>query len=556
MSEKLNPIDITPEDNGLSPEEREAHRAEVRPRGEETLEDARKAMEKEIAEIEARQAKRRELLNQSSEAAAEQKISPIALVEKFKHSKSFRARVTGAAAIALGVIGITAGVFAISHLNKDAGNVPPAPTPTVATEQVMIPIEDIEEDTEEDADALDAEESIETTDYSGETIHGVRYDYHEYADRDNKEAYNAYGYDYSDHYEDREKTTADILGMAEKEPEALASYAYNIFTDDEKAELGIKDLNMVQIDDKFDQDGGGDLQKKVLAKFDQILNDTEKTKFNFYLENDTEETNYVYFVDENEDGKFTPDELHLGYDTKKRNKAPQVDISRVFENADGTTKTIKMLDLNMQCGYQPNYEKAPVGVQKIDSTKPVDQIIRTGGGISQVIQGGGPTVTPTPDPKPTPKPTPTPTPTPTPEWGKSGDPHAGTNYGQTIVTNPAVPDVSNINSGNQGYVDDNQANPGAPSEYNGVSADTGFAASGIVAPGADAGGERLEGGQDQSDGQMAGENAYHDEASESAGESADSGGNDSQESAQESNDVGGDNNSNSEEESRVAEGNF
>lgn len=549
MSEKLNPIDITPEDNGLSPEEREAHRAEARPRGEETLEDARKAMEKEIAEIEARQAKRRELLNQSSEAAAEQKISPIALVEKFKHSKSFRARVTGAAAITLGVIGITAGAFAISHLNKDAGNVPPAPTPTATTEQAMVPIEDIEEDTEEDTDALDAEESIETTDYSGETIHGVRYDYHEYADRDNKEAYNAYGYDYSDHYEDREKTTVDILGMAEKEPEALASYAYNIFTDDEKAELGIKDLNMVQIDDKFDQDGGGDLQKKVLAKFDQILNDTEKTKFNFYLENDTEETNYVYFVDENEDGKFTPDELHLGYDTKKRNKAPQVDISRVFENADGTTKTIKMLDLNMQCGYQPNYEKAPVGVQKIDSTKPVDQIIRTGGGISQVIQGGGPTVTPTPDPKPTP------TPPPKKEWGKSGDPHAGTNYGQTIVTNPAVPDISNINAGNQGYVDDMGATPGSSSESIGIT-DSGFANSGIVAPGADAGGERLEGGQDQSDGQMAGENAYHSETDTSAGEAADAGGNEAQAEAQESNDVGGDNNSNSEEESRVAEGNF
>jgi hypothetical protein len=283
---------------------------------------------------------------------------------------------------------------------------------------------------------------------------------------------------------------------------------------------------MVQIDDKFDQDGGGDLQKKVLAKFDQILNDTEKTKFNFYLENDTEETNYVYFVDENEDGKFTPDELHLGYDTKKRNKAPQVDISRVFENADGTTKTIKMLDLNMQCGYQPNYEKAPVGVQKIDSTKPVDQIIRTGGGISQVIQGGGPNVPPTPEP------TPTPTPTPPPKkWGKSGNPHAGTNYGQTIVTNPAVPDISNINVGNQGYINDMGATPG----------------SGV---------ERPEGGQDQSDGQMAGENAYQDQSAIEQGQQADSGGDQAQESAQESSSVGGDNNSNSEEESRVAEGNF
>ena len=55
---------------------------------------------------------------------------------------------------------------------------------------------------------------------------------------------------------------------------------------------------------------------------------------------------------------------------------------------------------------------------------------------------------------------------------------------------------------------------------------------------------------------MAGENAYHSEASIEQGQHQDDAGNQAQESAQESNDVGGDNNSDSQEESRVAEGNF
>ena len=138
-----------------------------------------------------------------------------------------------------------------------------------------------------------------------------------------------------------------------------------------------------------------------------------------------------------------------------------------------------------------------------------------------------------------------PSPTPTP-WGKSGDPHTGNEYLRTIVTNPAVPDISDINNGNQGYVDDNHATPGSSSDNNPTSD--------IVAPGANTDDGRLSGGEDQSDGNMAGENPY--QSGNEEGQSQDNSGNQNQESAQESNDVGGDNNSNSEEESRVAEGNF
>ena len=253
------------------------------------------------------------------------------------------------------------------------------------------------------------ENSVENTQYAGETINGVKYDYTEYADRKNKVSYNAYGYDYSDQYDNREAATNGIMRMAGEEPEALASYAYNIFTDAEKEELDIKGLSMVDIDDKFNSAGGGELQKKLLAKLDQVLRD-DQTSFKFYHENGTEETNYVYFVDSNKDGNYTPDELHLGYDTKKRSNAPQVDISRIIKNSDGTTKTQKMLDLNMKCGYQPNYQKAPIGVPPIPADKPVAQVIK-GGGAAQVIKGGGPN-TPTPTPKPEPKPEPKPDPKP------------------------------------------------------------------------------------------------------------------------------------------------
>lgn len=340
-------------------------------------------------------------------------VSPAAVLEKLKNNPAAK-KVIGYAAL-----GAAVGIFATSFILMSASkasasnnsvitNAPkamveqamtPAMTPVATPEAVTVTFEN------------------DGNEFAGETINGVKYDYTEYADRENKVAYNAYGYDYTKDYNDRNAATNSIIRMAEQEPEALASYAYNAFTDDEKQELGIKGLSMVEIDNKFDQAGGGDLQKSVLSKFSQILKD-DKTSFNFYRENDTEQTNYVYFVDENEDGNYTPDELHLGYDTKRRSNAPQVDISRTITNPDGTTKTIKVLDLNMNCGYQPNYEKAPQGVPKIESNKPVPQVI-SGGGPGGGGGGEDPTPPPDPDPKPVPPdpvpPDPDPKPTPKPK---------------------------------------------------------------------------------------------------------------------------------------------
>ena len=538
MSEKLNPIDITPEDNGLSPEEREAHRAEVRPRGEETLEDARKAMEKEIAETEAMQAKRREFIRQSLENTAEQKISPIALVEKFKHSKSFRARVTGVAAIALGVIGITAGAFTISHLNKDAGNVPPAPTPTATTEQAMIPVEGIEEDTGDTVDNPEHELSGIIDGYGEEGMWESDGKTGPYAFADFKKVVEMHDGDVKEAIKD----------VTRKQVESLADFVSGL--NDNFRPAGYENLSMAEINEKIE--GLSDIEYDNLKEYVDGLIDNA----------DVKEVTLNGKYDNAYMGVKSGDQIMGSKEAVEKNVEINHETMQLIK-CTTDEKGSKAYEITLHEGeetYSLLVKEACDQIVEKEGSNPgrfvglpeaAEKAITGGGSLTFTITSDGPIiVTPTPGPGPDPKPTPQPK-----KWGKSGDPHAGTNYGQTIVTNPAVPDISNINAGNQGYVDDMGATPGSSSESIGIT-DSGFADSGIVAPGADAGGERLEGGQDQSDGQMAGENAYQDQSAIEQGQQADSGGDQAQESAQESSSVGGDNNSDSQEESRVAEGNF
>lgn len=392
---------------------------------------------------------------------------------------------------------------------------------------------------------IKATEVVESTNpYAGELMNGVHYDYSHYADRHieydaednivyvtNKETWNAYDYDMSDRYGDREATTDGILEVAERSPEALASYAYNLFTDEEKTELGINGMLITEIDDYMsseDNADGGVIQGKLLGKLEQVLK-SERTRFRFYEENDEEETNYIFFVDDNDDGIMTPDELHLGYDTKKRDGAKQVDIIRSFyvsSDKDGDHYiNLTMLDLNMKCGFQPNYstESLPQGLPHVDSdTDPVPPT---------------PPADETPDEKPTEEKDPgTPTP-PAPQTGKQGDPHGGDKVTPSAPVNPAS-EVSkdqndSTNAGNQGYVDDHGAKPGdASTPSNNGSETGGFADSGIVAPDATTEGGRLQGGENQGTPDIAGENPYVDETANQQGENFDQFGNDQQYYAQ------------------------
>lgn len=388
----------------------------------------------------------------------------------------------------------------------------------------------------------------------GELANGVYYNYQHYADADNKETKWAYDYDYSDRFSDKEATIDGILEVASRTPEALSSYAYNIFTDEEKEELGIKGMSMTELDNYLsnaDNIDGGTKQKAIQAKFEEVLRDG-KTTYNFYYENSIENTNYILFVDANQDGKMTPDEMTLRFSTKKRNNSEQVDVYRLLEMKDGSLKKVKMMDLNMKCGFQPNYEASgtpddlvelpPEQEQKQDQNqdtekpKPKPEPNTTGGGGDPIptpiiIGGGG-----DPDPDPVPYIP------PVQNWSKTSNAHAGGTAEQVLSEAPAAESEvsaeqnSQANANGQGHVIDLGAKPGDSSDSYGAgiaNSDNGFAASGIITEGATTEEGHLEGGEDQSvdasgKAEMAGENAHQDQSEVEAGEAFDAQGNNAQ----------------------------
>ena len=310
--------------------------------------------------------------------------------------------------------------------NSEATQSSPIPEPEgPKQESVDITRTDVDNEIESVTVELDAR-------FAGETKNGTKYNYTEYADTDNKATYNSYGYDKSEAFGDRDKTADGIMEMAENEPEALASYSYSIFTEEEKESLGIKGLTMVAIDDAFDKEGGGELQQNLLNALDDVLH-SEDTIYDFYYENGTEKTDYIYFIDANQDGNYTPNELHLGYSSKKRNNAPQVDIYRIMDkSADGKTgRKVKFLDLNMYCGYQPNYTSVPVGTPEIPEDEQVTKTptIEPGKGGGQIIN------TPTHKTNTTPPATPPDTP-PTPPPSTPPTPHTPKNIDAEIKNGP------------------------------------------------------------------------------------------------------------------------
>ncbi len=211
-------------------------------------------------------------------------------------------------------------------------------------------------------DSSSAEKSVESSAYAGELPNGTTYDFSEYADYGNKVSHNAFGYDKSYIHGDRDKTVKAFEEMSAKGPEYLATYAYDILTDAEKQDLGIDGWSVTQLDNYMsNNENGGDLQKSIKAKLDQVLSDENDTRYEWYNENDTETTYYIYFVDENGDNIMTPEEVHVSQDTKKRNGAPQVDVYRMIDG-----NWVKVGDYNEACGLQGNYNTPVPGVPEIN----------------------------------------------------------------------------------------------------------------------------------------------------------------------------------------------
>ena len=152
--------------------------------------------------------------------------------------------------------------------------------------------------------------------------------------------------------EEKNQTARDeIMKVAKYEPEALASYAFSAFSQQEKASLGIQDKNSaLQIEAYMSDENnryGGMLQKDLLAALRRALDDEDST-FEYYLEYGNEDTYYIGFHDVDSDSRITPNEMTLCKESnRKRNGVPQIRWYRKGE---------KVLDLNMECGLQPCFE--------------------------------------------------------------------------------------------------------------------------------------------------------------------------------------------------------
>ena len=329
---------------------------------------------------------------------------PDSVEEKKKKTEETakRDRKIGAFLAGVAILGLIGGIIGSRASKRDKNAEAPEPLPTAMTEIMPGAV------SEEDFVAEEAEaEKVEASKYSGELVNGVFYDYSEYADRQGKKAYNAFGYDASDCYGDVEKTQEWWMKTATEQPDALGSYAYFIFTEQEKQELGIAGMSEGQIgeymSDVANADGGA-MQSRLLEKMQSVINE-EGSSYDYYLEYGLENTRYEEWIDSNGDGMITPDEIRLGYDTVQRHGVPQFDFYRTFNG-----ERVKMIDINLGCGNQANTSKAPdlpiVPETPVDPEKPDEP--------SGPEETPTPTeVTPVPD-EPVPEESPAPEESPTP----------------------------------------------------------------------------------------------------------------------------------------------
>ncbi len=354
-----------------------------------------------------------------------------------------------------------------------------------------------------------------------------------------------------------------IKYTAHNQVESLADYLANL--PEELQPEGFKGLSILEAESRLEGLTPEEYDD-VLAQFDRIMDDafTRRVKVNGRQNN-------AYMSLRDASGPVVHENMRL---VKCITNESDLEVVEFYwpakDDHEIGSMRVKMLPVYDADGYIIGYNGC---IQVITPDGEKDDIYSD---LPEVVPDD-PTPTPAPEdptptpPAPTPDPTPTPPPTPTNDWGKSGDPHGGDLVTPSGPVNPAS-EVSkeqndSTNAGNQGYVDDHAATPGSSSESNGTN-ETGFASSGIVAPGATTEEGRLTGGENQAanpDGtsSMAGENAYQDAEAIAEGQANDAAGDAAQAEAQESGGTngeglapGGDNYSDAEEEALVAGGNF
>ena len=238
---------------------------------------------------------------------------------------------------------------------------------------------------------------LETMDKDGQTAnkYGVLQNRKEHYDGKNKESINAFGEDLSYLYDMKEGREAEtikrLLAIERDQPETLAAHAADLPNVLRAAGVDESIINIENFDERqkavdalFDQEGGAELQKKLLGAMAVVLGSADYT---FYLENGTERTSYIYHLNGNES---TTDNLVLGTDVKDRDNAKQVQA--VMTYADGTQEVV---DLNLACGVQPNHtpegkKRTPVSVDLEEDIVPAPIITE----LTEELITPGPGVTP------------------------------------------------------------------------------------------------------------------------------------------------------------------
>ena len=203
----------------------------------------------------------------------------------------------------------------------------------------------------------------ETSQYAGEMPNGVRYDYTEYFDYDNKKSHNSFGYDYSEQYGDEDATKNQINSEIMDDPEILASNVYLAFPESKKAEYGISGLGMGQIDESLDGEYGGKKKKKLQEEMQSAIYN-ENTTWEYKIVNGEQKTIYTYCEDDNSDN---PKGKHLEWDIKDRHDAKQVTATYAFvvTDADGQEHLeYTTVTYNLDCGYQEVVDIVPEDIRR------------------------------------------------------------------------------------------------------------------------------------------------------------------------------------------------
>lgn len=228
-----------------------------------------------------------------------------------------------------------------------------------------------------EAEAMASADYVSSEEFSAEDTrrveaNGVRDDYAAEYLSSEKLGKNNFGRDHTEDYGDRKATVSSIYQVCYDQPEVLAAHVANFPSVlracgiDLQPTLEGGHIDPRVIDDMISNgENGAELQEKLLQAYkDQVLNNKE-TEFQFYEEFKSEIAHYMVNMG-GEGAEVNPANMGLNFVRIQRNGQKQVRIR--IPKSDGN---YEMIDLNMNCAYQPNFEdKVEFTVSERNTPKP------------------------------------------------------------------------------------------------------------------------------------------------------------------------------------------